>query len=206
MPNTAATASGTAAGSATAANSKTQTPSTNSSANCVATSIASRVLPTPPTPVNVTNRCERSAACRSRQTSASRPIKLVIAGRKFPGFEATPRNDGKSVRSPGARTWNTPTGARHITQPSRPQIEQINTAEQHRRRLGHQDLTAVPGGHHPRRPVEHRAEVVPVPQFGLTGRQSPSAPATPAPAAQRPPRRQRTSARRTRRPPRHRCA
>ena len=29
----------------------------------------------------------------------------------------------------------------------------------------------MPGGHHPRGPVEHRPEVVPVPQFGLTGRQ-----------------------------------
>ena len=28
----------------------------------------------------------------------------------------------------------------------------------------------MPGGHHPRRAVEHRAEVVPVPQLGLTGR------------------------------------
>ena len=28
----------------------------------------------------------------------------------------------------------------------------------------------MPGSHHPRGPVEHRAEVVPVPQFGLTGR------------------------------------
>ncbi len=26
------------------------------------------------------------------------------------------------------------------------------------------------GGHHPRRPVEHRPEVVPVPQFGFAGR------------------------------------
>ena len=34
-----------------------------------------------------------------------------------------------------------------------------------------QNLPAVPGGHHPRRPVEHRTEVIPVPQFGLTGRQ-----------------------------------
>ena len=29
----------------------------------------------------------------------------------------------------------------------------------------------MPGGHHPRGTVEHRAEVVPVPQFGLAGRQ-----------------------------------
>jgi hypothetical protein len=35
-----------------------------------------------------------------------------------------------------------------------------------------QDLTAVPGGHHPSRAVQHRPEVVPVPQFGLTGRQT----------------------------------
>ena len=63
IPNTAATASGTAAGSATAANSKTHTPSRNSSANRAATSNASRVLPTPPTPVNVTSRCDRTAAC-----------------------------------------------------------------------------------------------------------------------------------------------
>ena len=57
MPSTAATASGTAAGSATAAKSKNQTPSGNSSASRAATSGASRVLPTPPTPVRVTNRC-----------------------------------------------------------------------------------------------------------------------------------------------------
>ncbi len=56
MPSTAATASGTAAGSATAASSKNQTPSGNSSASRAATSSARRVLPTPPTPVNVTNR------------------------------------------------------------------------------------------------------------------------------------------------------
>src|SRR6478752_3199003 len=77
MNNTAATASGTAAGSATAPNSKTHTPSTNSPANCLATSKARQVLPTPPTPVNVTNRCECTAASIS-ETSVSRPIKLVM--------------------------------------------------------------------------------------------------------------------------------
>ncbi len=56
MPSTAATASGTAAGSATAANSKTHTPSGKSSVSRAATSVARRVLPTPPTPVNVTSR------------------------------------------------------------------------------------------------------------------------------------------------------
>ncbi len=61
MPSTAATASGTAAGSVTAASSKSHTPSGNSSVSCAATSSASRVLPTPPTPVKVTSRCARSA-------------------------------------------------------------------------------------------------------------------------------------------------
>src|SRR6478672_3020657 len=103
MPSTAVTASGTAAGSATAANSKTQTPSGNSSARPAATSVARRVLPTPPTPV------KRSAALTS-STSDSRPIKLVIVGRKFPGFESTLQNGGKSVCRPGARTWKNPTG------------------------------------------------------------------------------------------------
>jgi hypothetical protein len=56
MPSTAATASGTAAGSVTAARSKNQTPSGNSPTRRAATSVARRVLPTPLTPVSVTNR------------------------------------------------------------------------------------------------------------------------------------------------------
>ena len=68
-----------------------------------ATSSARRVLPTPPTPVNVTNRCSWSAACTSA-TSDSRPMKLVTAGRRFPGLASSARNGGKSVRRPGART------------------------------------------------------------------------------------------------------
>ena len=76
IPSTAATASGAAAGSVTAANSKSQTPSGNSSARCPATSSARRVLPTPPTPVNVTNRCARTASCTSA-SSDSLPTRLV---------------------------------------------------------------------------------------------------------------------------------
>ncbi len=109
MPNTAATASGTAAGSVTAANSKNQTPSGNSSHRRAATSVASRVLPTPPTPANVTNRWALSAS-RTWSTSDWRPTKLVNGGRRFPGLVSSARNAGKSVRSPGARIWNTPTG------------------------------------------------------------------------------------------------
>jgi len=57
------TASGTAAGSATAASSKNQTPSGNSSARPAATSVARRVLPTPPTPVNVNQPMGSQRAC-----------------------------------------------------------------------------------------------------------------------------------------------
>ena len=62
-----------------------------------------RDLPTPPTPVNVTNRCAFTTACSSA-TSDSRPMKLVGAGRRFPRPASSARNAGKSVRRPGART------------------------------------------------------------------------------------------------------
>ena len=118
---------------------------------------------------SVTNRCVLSAASTSA-TSDSRPMKLVSAGRRFPGVVSSARNGGKSVRRPGACTWNTPTGLGTSRSRRGPRSQQIDSAEQNRRRLGHQDLTAVPGGHHPRRAVEHRPEVVPVAQLGLTGR------------------------------------
>ena len=97
-------------------------------------------------------------------------MKLVAAGRKFPGLVSSARNGGKSVARPGARTWNTPTGVGTSRNRRGPRSTQINPAEQTRCRVGHQDLTAVSGGHHPRGAVEHRAEVVPVAQFGFTGR------------------------------------
>ena len=67
----------------------------------------------------------------------------------------------------GAQTW----GAhlkhtdRHgdIPQPSRPQINEIHSAEQNCCRIGQQHLTAVPGGHHSRSTIEHRTEVVTLP-------------------------------------------
>ena len=98
-------------------------------------------------------------------------MKLVVAGRRFPGLVSSARNGGNSVAQARRPDLEHPDRRRHIPQPPRPQIHQINSAEQTRRRLGQQDLTAVPGGHHPRRTVEHRTEVVPVPQFGLAGRQ-----------------------------------
>jgi hypothetical protein len=63
-----------------------------------------------------------------------------------------------------------PDRGRQIPQPPRPQIHQVNPADQTRGWLGQQDLTAVPGGHHPRGAVEHRAEVVRLSQLGFAGR------------------------------------
>jgi hypothetical protein len=64
-----------------------------------------------------------------------------------------------------------PDRRRHVPQPSGSQIHQINAAEQNCRRVGQQDLTAVPGGHHPSRTIEHGTEVIPTPQLGFAGRQ-----------------------------------
>ena len=60
--------------------------------------------------------------------------------------------------------------SREIPQPSRPQIEQINAAEQSHRRLGQKDLPAVPGGHHPRSSIQHRTEIITLAQLGFPGR------------------------------------
>ena len=110
-----------------------------------------------------------TAACTS-STSDSRPMKLVVAGRRFPGLVSSARSDGNSVRRPVCSYLEHPDRHRHIPQPARPQIDQVHSAEQNRRRLGQQDLTAVTGGHHPRSPIQHRTEVVAVAQFGFAGR------------------------------------
>ena len=74
------------------------------------------------------------------------------------------------MRRPGGSYLEHLDRGRQIPQPPWPQIDEINSAEQNRRRLGQQDLTAVPGGHHPRRTVEHRTEVVALAQLGFAGR------------------------------------
>jgi hypothetical protein len=63
-----------------------------------------------------------------------------------------------------------PNRYRYIPQPSRPQIQQINPAQQSGCRVGDQYLTTVPGGHHPCGAIEHRAEIVTVAKLGLPGR------------------------------------
>ena len=113
-------------------------------------------------------------------------MKLVVCRPQVPRTRIQ-RPQRRKVRAQARRSdLKHPDRGRQIPQPSRPQIDEINPAEQTRRRLGQQDLTAVPGGHHPRRTIEHRTEVVALAQLGFAGRHAPSAPATPAPAARLP--------------------
>ena len=97
-------------------------------------------------------------------------MKLLAAGRRFPGLRIQCTQRRKFCPQSGCPDLKHPHRRRHIPQPSRSQIEQIDTGEQCRGRVGQQDLTAVPGAHHPRSTVEHRAEVVPIPQLCLPGR------------------------------------
>ena len=75
------------------------------------------------------------------------------------------------MRRPCCSDLEHPDRGRQIPQPPRPQIHQINSAEQTRRRLGQQDLTAVSGRHHPCGPIQNRSEIVALSQFGFAGRQ-----------------------------------
>jgi hypothetical protein len=63
-----------------------------------------------------------------------------------------------------------PNRYRYISQPSRPQIQKINPAQQSGCRIGDQYLTTVPGGHHPGSAVKHRTEIITAAKLSLPGR------------------------------------
>ena len=168
MPSTAANASGTAAGSATGASSITHTPSGNSRPS-------GRRPPAPDG--SCPPRRDRSASppdgLSQRLTSPSsfsRPIRLVVGTRRFPDAGSWVVSGGNSVRRPGARTWNTCTGSEMSRSRRDPRSTRSTPLQQTRRVAIQQDLPAMPGGHHPGRPVQHRTEVVRPPQLGLPGR------------------------------------
>ena len=83
MPRAVAIASGTASASPTGASSTSHTPSGNSSASSAATSRASRVFPTPPTPLRVTSGRERTSEATSDRTR-ERPTRVVGERGRFP--------------------------------------------------------------------------------------------------------------------------
>jgi hypothetical protein len=73
MPRMAATVSATKSPLVKGASSANQTPSGNLGSSCRAAAIATRVLPMPPGPVNVTIRCVATNSTTS-VTAWSRPI------------------------------------------------------------------------------------------------------------------------------------
>ncbi len=186
IPNADATASGTAAGSPTGANSTNHTPSPKSGTNSAATWTARRVLPTPPTPVNVTNRCcahqlqpVRPPRRHARRNSSS-------ARGRFPGTASTVRNGGNVAARPSARTWNrcsTPDRSRSRCSPRSTRSTPADAARPSTRSPGSgrraRPPSPAPPGSTPARNSHPRA-ARPHPS------RHPSAPATPATAAPRP--------------------
>ena len=106
MPSAVAIAAGTEAGSPTGASSTIHTPSGNSPATSAPTSSASRVLPTPPTPLSVTSRFDRTSSATSA-TRSSRPTNELSCWGRLPVKRSTLRSTGNSDRSPSATTWYT---------------------------------------------------------------------------------------------------
>ena len=94
----------------TAASGTKYTPSGNPGTDWCATAIASRVLPDPPGPVNVTNRtpAEPTRAVSSA-TSPSRPTSGV-AGRGRLVAVPSDFNGGKSRTNPSPASWNSRSG------------------------------------------------------------------------------------------------
>ena len=111
---------------------------------------------------------------RTRPSCAAARLSLTL----LPGGWVTPSTaaaaSGTAAGSPTARVPDPahPDRSGQVPQPPLPQIVEIDSTEQTRRRIGHQDLSTVSGGHRPSGAVEHGSEVVPVAQLSLPSRQS----------------------------------
>ena len=111
MPSTVAIAAGTDAGSPTDASSTIHTPSGNSPATSAPTSSASRVLPTPPTPVSVTSRFDRTSSATSATSvlAADERAQLLRAGCRRSSRRCAARGTPSAARR---RRPGTPTSVR----------------------------------------------------------------------------------------------
>ena len=172
MPSTVAMAAGTEAGSPTDASSTIHTPSGNSPATSAPTSSASRVLPTPPTPLSVTSRFDRTSSATSATSvlAADERAQLlrevareVVDAAQHGELRRESVGDDLVHRHPSAQ-------AAEPVLTERPQRHAV--AQQHLGRVGHEHLTAVGERHQPRRAVHLAAEVVPVAFDRLTGVQA----------------------------------
>ena len=99
-------------------------------------------------------------------------MKLVVAARQVPRTRIQCPQRRKLRAQTRRSDLKYPDRGGQIPQPSRPQIDEINPAEQTRRRVGQQDLTAMTGGHHARGTIQNRSEIVALTQLGFAGRQA----------------------------------
>ena len=164
-----------------------------------------RVLPTPPTPVNVTNRCSASnaatASTSTRATHERRQLQRQDSSAQYP-TTATPRTHHHRPATPAPPATDPATDAHrdhadhHDHEPATPSTSLHTTCPPcaDRPSTARNDSTSTRNSRrHATRP--HRYA-------------TPSAPATPhaAALARRPPRSPRPTPTRTPPPPRHRCA
>ena len=167
----------TAAGSVTGASSHSQAPSAKSLIAAAATSSASRVLPTPPTPVKVTRGCARTSAANV-SNSASRPDKRRHLPRQVPR---------QCIERPQRRELLDDTGCtqlRHSLRTREPRQPVLTEILQLERRLTsqlcgccrHHDLAAVRDAHQSSGSVHRAAVVVAVAHLDLTRVQAHSHP------------------------------
>ena len=166
--NVAAITSTRLSASSAEANSHSQAPSGNSGTTSAATCIASRVLPTPPTPVSVTRWCSPIRRPITA-TASTRPTKLVTCTGRFPG---------RAVDRPQLREARRQALVDQLEHPHRlREIPEAVLTEVPQRDVGHdlvgggrhQHLAAVADRHEPGGPVHRRPEVVTVAFHRLTG-------------------------------------
>ena len=129
-----------------------------------AASIDRRVLPVPPTPINVTKRCSLSSPTIDL-TSSTRPTNDDNSIGRFPTKTCIVRKLGESPFP----NLEDPLQPVETLQPVLTQIDQNPITHQTRCRRRHQHLPAMASVHHPRRQVQGRTEVITIPRLGLTG-------------------------------------
>ena len=97
----------------------------SAAARSAATCSASRVLPTPPTPVSVTSRARPSAVATRGELVVAADERRELQ-RQVPGNASSDRSGGNSPRSPGCATWNTRSAARRSRRRCSPRSTQLD--------------------------------------------------------------------------------
>ena len=156
-------------GSRTAASSHSHAPSGNRGSTSAATCNARRVLPTPPTPVNVTTRTSRHRVGDPDQLRLTADERGQLAGR-LPGNASNDRNGGnapESGREPGTPATGRagPAAGAHPDRRGHPPAG----SRASRRSPANTHLAAVRDRHQAGRPVHLGPEIVTVPLLGLAG-------------------------------------